>query len=91
MMMNKMDILKFQRGDKVIAKFNLEYLNPDDIVVKLIKGNEYIVESSFCSNYSDGIIVKGETGPPMAYYYHKIFPFYTIQELRDKKIRDILE
>ena len=86
-----MDILNFQKGDKVIAKINLEYLNPDDIIVKLIRGNEYTVETSFLSNYSDGIIVKGETGPPMAYYYHKIFPFYTICELRDKKIRDILE
>jgi hypothetical protein len=83
--------MNFQVGDRVVAKFNQSYLNPDNIEIKLIKGHEYVVNTRFCSNYSDGIIVKAETGPEMAYYYDYLFPFYTKEELRDKKINDILE
>jgi len=83
--------MKLKAGDRVVARFNLCYLNPDNIEVKLTKGQEYVVDTPFCSNYSDGIIVKGDTGPEMAYYYKHLFPFYTKEELRDKRIKDILE
>lgn len=80
-----------KKGDVLIAKYNLSYSNLDNKIITIIKDNEYIVDSLFCSNYSDGIIVKGNTGPPMAYYYKKEYPFYTQEELRDKKIEDILK
>ncbi len=86
----KNDVPKFKIGEKIVAKFNLSYLNPDDIEITLTKGHEYVVDTSFCSNYSDGIIVKGDTGPEMAYYYQHLFPFYTKEELRDKRIEEIL-
>jgi hypothetical protein len=82
--------MKFKTGDRIVAKINQSYINPDDIEINLIKGHEYVVDTTFCSNYSDGVIVKGETGPKMAYYYDHIFPFYTKEELRDKRIEDTL-
>jgi len=86
-----MDQPKFKRGEKIVAKFNYSYLNLDNIEINLTKGSEYIVGTPFCSNYSDGIIVKGDTGPEMAYYYKHLFPFYTKEELRDKKLDDLLD
>jgi len=80
----------FQIGERIVAKFNYVYLNPDSVEVKITKGNEYVVDTTFCSSYSDGIIVKGDTGPEMGYYYDYLFPFYTKEELRDKRIEDIL-
>jgi|LakMenE18May11ns_1017448.scaffolds.fasta_scaffold9855032_4 hypothetical protein len=82
--------MNFQIGERIVAKFNYTYLNPDNIEIKLTKGNEYIVETTFRSNYSDGIIVKGDTGPELAYFYKHIFPFYTKEEKRNKNIEDIL-
>jgi hypothetical protein len=78
----------YKEGDKVIAKYNV--YNKGSKSYQLIEGKQYIVNSLFCSNYSNGIFVKGELGQPMIYYF-TTFPFYTLQELRDKRIEELIQ